>query len=109
MALENDDAAMSLGTVATATAGEMPRKISSGVIRNSAADAEHAGDESDRHAKAEEDEDIDRQVRDRKVELHGAGLQAARSGEEPSTTPIMAISIPPASRSDAQRRRTAAP
>jgi hypothetical protein len=34
MALENDDAAMWLGTVATATAGDMPRKISSGVIRN---------------------------------------------------------------------------
>ena len=33
MAPENDDAAMWLDTVATATAGEMPMKIKSGVIR----------------------------------------------------------------------------
>ena len=33
MAPENDDAAIWLDTVATATAGEMPMKINSGVIR----------------------------------------------------------------------------
>ena len=34
MAPENDDAAIWLDTVATATAGAMPMKISNGVIRN---------------------------------------------------------------------------
>ncbi len=33
IAPENEDAAIWLDTVATATAGEMPRKMSSGVIR----------------------------------------------------------------------------
>ena len=40
-----------------------------------AADAEHAGNESDRDAEAEDHEDIDRQFRDREVELHGRGFR----------------------------------
>ncbi len=41
--------------------------------QEAAADAEHAGDESDREPHAQNDEDVDRQVRDRKVDLHGRG------------------------------------
>ena len=39
--------------------------------QESAADAEHAGDESDREPHGQNDEDIDRQVCDRKIDLHG--------------------------------------
>ena len=38
--------------------------------QEAAADAEHAGDESDRRAHRQDEEDIDRKVGDRKVELH---------------------------------------
>ena len=37
-----------------------------------AADAEHAGDESDREPDGQDDDDIDRHVCDRKVDLHGS-------------------------------------
>src|SRR5262249_305623 len=37
-----------------------------------AADAEHAGDESDCEPDGQDDEDVDRQLGDRKVDLHGS-------------------------------------
>ena len=75
MALENDEAAMWLGTLATATAGDMPRKISSGVIRKPPPMPNMPEMNPDRHAEADDDKDVDRQVGDRKVELHGAGIR----------------------------------
>ena len=39
--------------------------------QEAAADAEHAGDEADREPHRQDDEDVDRQVGDRKIDLHG--------------------------------------
>ena len=41
--------------------------------QKAAADAEHAGDESDGQPHRENDEHIDRQVRDRKIDLQARG------------------------------------
>ena len=46
--------------------------------QEAAADAEHPRDESDRRPHREDEEDIDRNVGDRKIELH-----ASRFGNEP--------------------------
>ena len=44
--------------------------------QEAAADAEHAGDETNRRAHREDEENIDRNVSDRKVELHARLLLA---------------------------------
>jgi len=61
---------MWLATEATATAGAMPTKISSGVIRNPPPMPNIAGHETDRRAHRQDEENIDRDVGDRKVKLH---------------------------------------
>ena len=66
---------MWLATDATATAGAMPTKINSGVIRKPAADAEHAGHEPHGRAHRKDEEDIDRNVGDRKIKLHARLLR----------------------------------
>ena len=40
--------------------------------QESAADAEHAGDETHRQAHGEQKEDVDRDIGDRKIDLHDA-------------------------------------
>ncbi len=61
---------MWLATEVTATAGVMPTKINSGRPQEAAADPEHAGHEPDRRAHRQDEDDIDRNVGDREVELH---------------------------------------
>ena len=53
--------------------------------QEAAADAEHAGDEADREPHGEDDEDVDRQVGDRKVDLHGRGSVGSSAGETPDS------------------------
>ena len=77
-------------TLATATAGEMPRKIKQRRHQEAAADAEHAGYESDREPHRQNDEDVDRQVCDRKVDLHRRGPRLE--------APILAEPVAPAVR-----------
>ena len=61
---------MWLATEATATAGAMPTKIRQRRHQEAAADAEHAGDETNRRAHRQDEENIDRNVGNREVELH---------------------------------------
>ncbi len=63
---------MWLVTLATATAGVDAEEDQERRHQEAAADAEHAGDEPDREPHREDDEDVDRQVGDRKVDLHGS-------------------------------------
>src|SRR5690349_16021624 len=49
--------------------------------QESAADAEHPGNEPDREPHPEDQEDIDRKVGDRKVNLHGRNLPVSRNDE----------------------------
>ena len=49
--------------------------------QESAADAEHAGDESDREPHGQDHEDVYRQVGDRKIDLHGLKSVGSRSGK----------------------------
>ena len=67
---------MWLDTVATATAGEMPMKMSSGVIRKPPPMPNMPGDESDRESHGEDQEDVDRQVGDREIDLHAQALRS---------------------------------
>jgi len=66
IAPENDDAATWLATLATATAGAMPTKINSGVIRNPPPIPEHARDESDREPHEEDQQHVDGEFGDRR-------------------------------------------
>ena len=50
-----------------------------------AADAEHAGDKSDRKTHTEYQEDIDRQIRDRKINFHEPAPETAAVATWPST------------------------
>ena len=61
---------MWLATEATATAGAMPTKIRQRRHQEAAADPEHAGHEPNRRAHRQDEENIDRNVGDREVELH---------------------------------------
>jgi hypothetical protein len=62
---------MWLATLATATPGVTPMKINNGRHQEAAADAEHPRDESDGEPHSEDEEDVDGQVGNRKVDLHG--------------------------------------
>ncbi len=57
--------------VATATAGRDADEDQQRRHQEAAADAEHARDEADREAHREQQEDVDRQIGDWKVDLHG--------------------------------------
>ena len=57
-------------TVATATAGDDADEDQQRRHQEAAADPEHAGNEADREPHAENEEDVDRQVGDRKIDLH---------------------------------------
>ena len=72
IAPENDEAATWLVTLATATAGVHADEDQQRRHQESAADAEHARDESDREPHGEQQEDVDRHVGDRKIDLHDA-------------------------------------
>ncbi|MGY4412899.1 hypothetical protein ACVWW4_004635 [Bradyrhizobium sp. LB7.1] len=61
---------MWLATEATATAGVMPMKIKSGVIRKPPPIPNMPGDEADRRAHRQHQEDVDRKIGDREIELH---------------------------------------
>ena len=62
---------MWLETVATETAGDTPRKINSGVIRKPPPMPNMPEITPTAKPDRQDDEDIDRQVGDRKVDLHG--------------------------------------
>ena len=57
--------------------------------QEAAADAEHAGDEADRRAHRQDEENIDRNVGDREVELHARLLFLALP-QEPAGRPLRA-------------------
>ena len=61
---------MWLATEATATAGAMPTKINSGVIRKPPPMPNMPDTKPDRRAHRQDEENVDRNVGDRKVKLH---------------------------------------
>ena len=76
---ENEDARIWLASEPTATAGGMPMKIKQRRHQEAAADPEHAGQETDRPAEPEQQEQIDRHLGDGKVDVHGPLGRRARA------------------------------
>lgn len=67
---ENDEAAMWLAAEATATPGRDADEDQERGHQEAVADAEHAGDKADRGPNRQQQEDVDRDVGDREVDLH---------------------------------------
>ena len=72
-ALETEAATIWLAPVPTATAERHAEEDQQRRHDEAAADAEHARQEADRQADAREQEHVERQLGDGKVDLHGAG------------------------------------
>ena len=70
---------MWLATLATATAGAMPMKISSGVIRKPPPMPNMPEMNPTASPMNEDEQDVDRQFGDRKVDLHETGSADARA------------------------------
>jgi hypothetical protein len=50
--------------------------------QESAANAEHAGNEADRESHCQQQEEVDRQVRNRKIDVHGINPTTVRSAPD---------------------------
>ena len=94
---DTEEATICADSVPTATAGGMPEKISSGVIRKPPPTPNMPGEKADRSAHGEEDEDVRRHLGDGQIEVHTSprcptdrarrmprGRGAARSGAVPA-------------------------
>ena len=68
---ETEEATIWLASVPTATGAGTPMKIRAGGHEKAAADPEHAGQEADHTAEAEQPEDVYRELGDGQVDLHG--------------------------------------
>ena len=71
IAPEKDEAATCVVTLATATAGCTPMKINSGVIKNPPPTPNMPERNPDRKPHRQHEEDVDGNISDRKVDLHG--------------------------------------